>query len=257
MSERTVEIPRVPVILASASPRRRDLLELLGISFSIQIADVDETPLPGEGPEALSTRLARAKALTISRRSSPANPSSTFPDMSQPRVETGSDDFTALQRSHHVVSAESVVLAADTVVALGDAMLGKPADEAEAIGMLNALRGQAHRVLTGMALAVKGEIVQTSVAETIVWMRAYGDDEIGRYVRSGIPFDRAGAYGIQDVEFRPVERIEGCYTNVVGLPLCEVRAALTALDLSQQFGVLAEGDICQLLQRSSGTSSSP
>ena len=257
MSERIVEISRVPVILASASPRRRDLLGLLGISFSIHIADVDESPLPGEGPEALATRLAQAKALTISRRGSPAIQSSPLPDISQSRVENESHGSAELSDSPHVVSADAVVLAADTVVALGDSMLGKPADEAEAIGMLDALRGRAHRVLTGMALAVKGEIVQTSVAETIVWMRAYGADEINRYVRSGVPFDRAGAYGIQDVDFRPVERIEGCYTNVVGLPLCEVRAALTALDPSQPLGVLAEGDLCQLLQRSSGTASSP
>jgi septum formation protein len=209
-----------PVVLASASPRRRDLLLLLGISFSVQAADVDEEPEPGESPETLTTRLARTKALAVSRAHPAPRSADAFIDISRSMPESCRGDVTAGEP----------VLAADTVVVLDGAILGKPADDAEARTMLRSLRGRPHRVLTGCALAASGEIVWSSVVETTVWMRQYGDDEIERYVRSGSPRDKAGAYGIQDIGFRPVERIEGCLSNVVGLPLCEVRLALTALD---------------------------
>jgi MAF protein len=257
MHNRDVDNSRVPVVLASASPRRRDLLGLLGILFSIQIADVDEAPLPGEGPEALATRLAQAKALTISQRSSPATASSTSSTMSPSHGEKLSPDLTEPSTPCPTTAADPVVLAADTVVVLDDSILGKPADDAEAIAMLNALRGRVHRVLTGVAVAMDGEVVRTCVTETRVWMRAYGADEVERYIRSGIPFDRAGAYGIQDVEFRPVERIEGCYTNVVGLPLCEVRRGITALDPSREAAGLPEGELCHLCERARGAASRP
>ena len=132
--------------------------------------------------------------------------------------------------------SEDVVLAADTVVVLDGAILGKPVDAVEARSMLAALRGRAHRVLTGVALAVDGRIAWASVVETAVWMRQYGADEVERYVRSGSPFDKAGAYGIQDADFRPVERIDGCFANVVGLPLCQVGKALTAIDPERAWG---------------------
>jgi nucleoside triphosphate pyrophosphatase len=184
------------VILASASPRRRELLTILGISFRIVAADVDEHTQPGEVPTALVTRLAETKALTVARRA--VAPSGLRHGTAQ------SDDA-------------SLVLAADTEVELDGAVLGKPPDGAAARAMLLALRGRAHRVLTGLALAL---------GETIVWMRTYTDDEIAAYIATGRPLDKAGAYGIQDAGFQPVARINGCYTNVVGLPLCEVRRAL-------------------------------
>jgi septum formation protein len=182
---------RPGLILASASPRRRHLLGVLGLPFEVVVADVDETPLADERPDALAGRLAQRKAQAIAR----------------------------LQPS-------AVILAADTVVALGDRLLGKPADGSEAELMLRTLRGRAHRVLTGLAvLGPTGFIVQ-AVTTTLVWMRDYSDDEIARYVATGRPLDKAGAYAIQDPEFQPVARIEGCYPNVVGLPLCEVARAL-------------------------------
>lgn len=146
------------------------------------------------------------------------------------------------------------MLGADTVVVLDDVILGKPADDADATAMLAALRGRAHRVLTGVALAVAGEIAWSSVVETTVWMRAYGADEVERYVRSGRPLDKAGAYGIQDTDFRPVERIAGCFANVVGLPLCEVRLALNALDPDRSWGLslTASGDPHALCERARG-----
>lgn len=236
LDERDTVDTDAAIVLASASPRRRDLLRLLGISFSVQIANVNEEPLSGEGPEALVSRLAQSKALAISRGSPVASSRSEFSDVSQPSLESGCGSPTASSGAPTLAPPVAVVLAADTVVVLDDTILGKPADDAEARAMLTALRGRAHRVLTGVALAVAGEIVRTSLVETTVWMRRYDTDEVERYVRSGSPLDKAGAYGIQDIGFRPVERIEGCFTNVVGLPLCEVRRALTALDPDRRWG---------------------
>lgn len=181
------------LVLASASPRRRQLLGLLGVPFAVSAVDLDETPRPGEAPDALAARLARAKAHQAAR----AHP-------------------------------DRAVLAADTVVALGTELLGKPADAAEARAMLRLLRGRPHRVLTGLAVVRDRRLVWEGLTETAVWMRAYADEEVERYIASGRPFDKAGGYGIQDVDFRPVARITGCYPNVVGLPLCETARALEA-----------------------------
>jgi hypothetical protein len=103
--------------------------------------------------------------------------------------------------------------------------------------MLDALRGRDHRVLTGVAIARGPEIIWQAVTTTLVWMRAYTDDEIAWYVATGRPLDKAGGYAIQDPEFRPVARIEGCYPNVVGLPLCEVKRALTLAGLPTSEGL--------------------
>ena len=185
-------------VLASASPRRRHLLAGLGVRFEVVVADVDEAPEPSEPAEALARRLARDKALTGAER--------------RPRA---------------------AVLAADTVVALGDRLLGKPADAEEARAMLRTLRDRSHLVVTGLALATGSgaELVWHAAVETRVDMRAYTDDEIERYVATGRPLDKAGGYAIQDPEFAPVARIVGCYPNVVGLPLCETRQALAAAGL--------------------------
>ena len=218
------------LVLASASPRRRALLGLLGIAFCVHAADVDEKPLAGEGPAALTTRLACAKALMVvdslsgSLVHAQCSISSRVDDVSE--VSTPTISTAGSKREAN----DLIVLAADTVVVLNGAILGKPGDDSEAKAMLTSLRGRVHRVLTGVALAALGEIVWSSVVTTTVWMREYGDDELERYIRSGSPLDKAGAYGIQDANFRPVERIEGCLANVVGLPLCEVRRALIAID---------------------------
>ena len=224
------------IILASASPRRRALLRLLGMSPVVEPADVDESPVPGESPEALTTRLAQSKALAIVVNSSARAPAPAFSDNSRSVTGSGRDVSAELSVHRGLTASRPVVLGADTVVVLNDAILGKPADEAEATAMLAALRGRAHRVLTGVALAVDGVIAWSTVVETTVWMRAYSANEVERYVRSGKPLDKAGAYGIQDADFHPVERIEGCFSNVVGLPICEVRRALTALDPNRSWG---------------------
>lgn len=182
---------RIPVILASASPRRRDLLAELRVPFEVVPADVDETPRRGESPEALVQRLARAKAMK------------TF----------------AHRRA-------SVVLAADTVVAVDADVLNKPVDHAEARAMLHRLSGREHRVLTGFCvIGPRGDLVEAVVA-TRVRFRDVTADEIDAYVAGGEPMDKAGAYAIQGGAAAFVASIEGSWTNVVGLPQDEVAAAL-------------------------------
>lgn len=178
-------VPMKKIILASNSPRRRELLYRLGISFTIDPADVDETVSPGEAVGSYAVRIALAKASTTAGR-----------------VEDG------------------VVIGADTIVVLDANILGKPKDDKEALRMLHMLSGRMHRVITGLAVVDAGTgMVSTSLAETNVWFRQLSDDEIAAYVSSREPLDKAGAYGIQDKGALLVERIEGCYFNVVGLPL--------------------------------------
>ena len=186
---------RLPLVLASASPRRRELLALVGLPFAVVSADVDETPALGEMGDRLARRLAAAKALAVAGTASMSG---------------------------------ALVIGADTVVVLDGAVLGKPAGSEEARAMLRALRGRDHRVLTALALASGGRTVWESATDTRVDMRRYSDEQIEAYVGSGSPFDKAGGYAIQDQAFQPVERIVGCYPNVVGLPLCAVLLGLRA-----------------------------
>lgn len=186
------------LILASASPRRRQLLALGGWSFAVLAADVDETPHAGEAPGDYVVRLAAEKARAVAAR----NPQAWG------------------------------VVAADTTVVDGGEILGKPADAAEAEAMLRQLRGRAHQVLTGIAvLRLADGLLKTELAATNVPMRAYTDEEMHAYIASGDPFDKAGGYAIQHPEFRPVDALSGCYANVVGLPLCHLTRLLTALGL--------------------------
>ena len=180
------------LVLASQSPRRRELLAWLGLPFRAVEADVNEDPLPGEAPAALALRLARAKAC----------------------AGNGS-------------GPHSLVLSADTVVELAGISLGKPADAGEAWSMLTALRGKDHAVHTGVALwNPQTSRLSLRCVTTVVAMRAYNDAEITAYISTGDPFDKAGAYAIQHTGFHPVERLGHCYANVVGLPLCAVLALL-------------------------------
>jgi MAF protein len=188
-----VEKPMVkPIVLASSSPRRRELLALLDLPFQAVDPQVDESPLEGEKPKSTALRLASAKAQEAAR---------SHPD--------------------------AIIVAADTLVILGEKILGKPKDRAEAVAILKALRGKKHRVTSGVIVlaGATGE-KREEVAETQVWMRAYSEEEIARYIGRGEPFDKAGGYAIQDKEFRPVARVKGCYANVMGLPLCHLYRAL-------------------------------
>ncbi|MDX9952723.1 MAG: Maf family protein [Anaerolineae bacterium] len=180
------------LVLASQSPRRREMLAWLGLPFRAVEAAVNEDPLPEEAPAALALRLARAKAC-----------------------------------AGNGLAAHSLVLSADTVVELEGASLGKPADAEEAWDMLTALRGKDHAVHTGVALwNPQTDRLSLRIVTTVVTMRAYSDAEIAAYIGTGDPFDKAGAYAIQHTGFSPVARLERCYANVVGLPLCAVLALL-------------------------------
>jgi septum formation protein len=187
-----VTVSRPDIILASESPRRRELLAALGLRFAVRPADVDETPLADERPEELARRLSRIKA--------------------------------------HVASENApgpLVIAADTLVVLDDVVLDKPGSPDEALEILRRLRGRTHQVLTGLTLrrgATGHECTQ--LARTPVTMRDYGEDELRAYVASGDPMDKAGAYAIQNEAFAPVARLQDCYANVVGLPLCHLYRAL-------------------------------
>jgi len=183
------------LVLASASPRRQELLHNAGISFTVQPADIDETPLPGESPRECAERLAREKAV-------------------------------AIWREH----PHELVLGADTVVAIDRVILGKPADAADAERMLRLLSGRVHEVTTGVCLSRsradsqttgKPEIVSSSET-TLVTMIDFSDDEIRAYIATGEPMDKAGAYAIQGGASRWIPRIDGDYSNVVGLPVARV-----------------------------------
>ncbi|MBE2184168.1 MAG: septum formation protein Maf [Anaerolineae bacterium] len=186
----------IPFILASGSPRRRELLASLGIIFTIAKPDIDEAQHEGEDPLAYVRRLSREKAEAVAARTMPP----------------------------------ALILAADTTVILDDEILGKPADPAESREMLVRLRNRDHTVCTALTLArlLSGEApqIQTTHTCTSVWMRDYTDAEIEAYIASGDPFDKAGGYAIQHASFAPVSRIEGSQTNVIGLPLETLREML-------------------------------
>jgi septum formation protein len=186
----------VPLVLASASPRRRRLLALLGVRFVVAPVDVDESIAAGESGVQAARRLADAKA-----------------------------------QAGGVARPDRIVLAADTVVLLDGRVLGKPAHADEAREMLRALRGRRHRVVTAVTFARAGRLTWQSATETTVEMRRYDDADLERYVAGGQPLDKAGGYAVQDPDFRPAARVEGCYPNVVGLPLCEVLRGLRSLGL--------------------------
>ncbi len=185
------------LVLASASPRRQELLRNAGIPFIVQPADIDECPLAGESPRACAERLARGKALAV--------------------LQSRPQDY---------------VLGADTIVVVDDAILGKPRDADDAARMLRLLSGRMHAVITGVCVVNPVASGQWSVASkadlltasetTLVTVCELSDDEIRDYVASGEPMDKAGAYAIQGIASRWIPRIEGDYSNVVGLPVALV-----------------------------------
>ena len=178
------------LILASRSPRRSELLEAAGISFEVLAADIDETPHPNEAPAAYVERLAIEKAQAV----------------------------LALRPGARV-------LGADTTVTIDGEILGKPVDEADALRMLRLLNGRPHEVLTGVAL-ISASGVRSAVDTTRVWFAPMTDEDISWYVATGEPVDRAGAYAIQGFASRFIPRIEGSYSNVVGLPVALVSSIL-------------------------------
>jgi septum formation protein len=207
------------LVLASASPRRQELLRNAGISFVVQAADIDETVLAGEVPRECAERLAREKALAVWRA-------------------------RATSQRTHDARAQDVVLGADTIVVVDEIILGKPADADDAARMLRLLAGRVHRVITGVCVitpvangqlpvarksekhppfsGITSEELATTSETTLVTMCELSDEEIREYVATGEPMDKAGAYAIQGRASRWIPRIEGDYSNVVGLPVALV-----------------------------------
>jgi septum formation protein len=184
------------LVLASASPRRRELLAQAGFTFDVISADVPEVRKPGEDPIRFVTRLAREKAEAV--------------------------------LATHAVTPDTMILGADTIVLVDDEVLGKPRDAADAARMLRLLSGQTHQVITGVCLA-KGRERQRAAEVTFVRFATLSDDEIAEYVATGEPLDKAGAYAIQGRAGRWVPRIHGCYFNVVGLPLALVSSMIEGM----------------------------
>jgi septum formation protein len=194
-----VTAPRI--ILASQSPRRRELLSLIGIPHEVRPADVDETHRPGEPPAVYCERLAREKAIALA----------------------GTAD------------GDAIVIGSDTIVVVDGEVLGKPRDRSDARRMLRALSGRSHVVMTGVAVARRGQ-VESGVEEVDVTFRPLGDDEIAAYVLTGEPMDKAGAYGIQGFGATIVSRIEGDYFAVMGLALVRLVGLLGRVGVRYEFG---------------------
>jgi septum formation protein len=190
------------VILASQSPRRRDLLNLIGIAHTVCPADIDETPRPGESPIACVERLARAKAR---------------------RIATGEPD--------------ALVIAADTIVVIDDHILNKPVDTNDARRMLRTLQGRRHDVYTAVCVTRAGREA-AGVEDTGVWFRALDDQAIDAYIATGEPMDKAGAYGIQGYGATIVERVDGDFFTVVGLPLVRLTRLLAEIGITYDYGRL-------------------
>jgi len=190
-----VNSPNPPLILASGSPRRREILGRLGAPFSVEPSGVDETPQPGEGAESLAERLALSKARDVASRHD-----------------------------------EGLVIGADTVVAREGRIYGKPRDAADAAEMLRLLRDGQHLVVTGLAVVRASDgATRTTVVPAAVRMRPYGDEEIAAYVATGEPLDKAGAYGAQGEGAALIARIDGPFLTVVGLPIDELIPLLREL----------------------------
>jgi MAF protein len=199
------------VSLASASPRRAELLALTGMAFETSAADIDESPHAGEAPEALVRRLAQAKAACAA-----------------------------------AATSAPLVIAADTEVVIDGRILGKPSDREQAVGMLTTLRGREHRVITAIVVFERSTARSlTDVCETHVAMRRYGEPELRAYVETDAPLDKAGGYGIQDRQFDPVDMraMNECYANVMGLPLCHLTRLL------RRVGRKLDVDIPQMCQK--------
>ena len=200
-----VRILSVMILLASNSPRRKQLLELSGWPYQVLSLAVDESTQPQENPQEYVLRLAEAKARAA--------------------ADLGGQEF----------SGDEVIVAADTAVVLDGEILGKPGQAQEAQQMLHRLAGGSHLVMTGLFAMRRVDGRQVSaVCTSQVEMRRYDDTEIDNYIATGDPLDKAGAYAIQHPIFHPVQAVHGCYPNVVGLPMCTLKRLLDQMDCSLQ-----------------------
>jgi len=191
--------PDLPVILASASPRRKELLAKLGLTFKIVPAHIDESMLPGEKPLEHVRRLAEEKGRAIAEK---------YP--------------------------EQIIISADTIVVYHEQILGKPIDKTDAFNMLRLLSGNTHQVITAFSiLCGSGNILMTEDEVTEVRFRDLSDEDIREYIEGGSPMDKAGAYGIQDISANLVQSISGCFYNVIGFPIAHFQETWDPLFLSE------------------------
>ena len=190
----------VDLVLASASPRRRELLAQIGIAFRVVVADVDESVLPGESPADYVVRLAHDKALEVLKRARPGLP----------------------------------VLGSDTAVVLDRTLLGKPTDRADGMRMLLALAGRTHEVLTGVAVLAAGRTYYRLNSSRVL-LRDISPEEAAAYWATGEPADKAGGYAVQGLAAAFIERIEGSYSGIMGLPLFETRQILETVGVHKQW----------------------
>ena len=191
----------IVLVLASNSPRRKEILEWAGYTFKSRPANVDETIKPGETPQEYVQRLAMMKA----------------------RKSSGAAGF------------KEILLAADTTVSDGQEILGKPTNSEDALRMLQKLRGRVHFVHTAIVVSAPAlGVYEEELCTTKVRMRRYTDDEIERYIQTGDPLDKAGAYAIQNSEFHPVDMLKGCYASVMGLPLCHLERTLRRMGYGER-----------------------
>jgi septum formation protein len=187
-----------PVVLASASPRRRELLSLIGLDHDVRPSDVDESLVPGETPRAYAERLAREKAMAVA-------------------------------------TPEAITIGCDTIVVVDGDVLGKPRDTADATRMLRLLSGRSHLVMTAVAVAHAGQVA-SDVVSVDVTFRPLHDSEIADYIRTVEPMDKAGAYGIQGYGATIVDRVDGDYFAVMGLPLNRLIRLLESIGFEYRFG---------------------
>ncbi len=220
----------VKLILASQSPRRRELIQLLGYSYRAISADVDESQVTDPDPARNVLGTAQLKAVAIADRL---------------RKEAAGEG--------------DIIVAADTTVALGDEMLGKPIDEQDARRMLRGLRNRPHEVHTGVVLlALRSGVEVSGVNTAVVTMRDYSDAEIEAYIASGDPMDKAGAYAIQHPDFRPVAQLDGCFMGVMGLSVCHLITLLAEFGVTNRAKLTAvtsahQQYFCSLLDKSTGS----
>ena len=195
------------LILASDSPRRNELLGLLGVPFTKRPAEIDERKRESESPHEYVERMASEKGST------------------------------------HVIGKDEIVLSADTIVELDGLVIGKPADEHDAWKILKLLRGKTHHVFTALSLHLdESNSVLSDISQTLVTMREYSDSEIKDYISRGEYADKAGGYAIQDPLFHPVSEIRGCYSNVMGLPLCHMFRLFKQAEISMDVEIAG---VCQ------------
>jgi septum formation protein len=199
------------LVLASLSPRRKEILSWGGWIFEVVPADIDETAFSNEDSEEYVLRLAEKKALHVASQ----------------------------------LSAEKIVIAADTIVVDGNQILGKPKNAEDAEKMLMQLRGRNHQVKTAIAIVInKVDERVSEIITTNVPMRMYSKTEIESYIASGDPFDKAGGYAIQNTDFKPANKLSGCFANVVGLPICHLTRLLKSIN------IVTNEDIANICQNS-------